>query len=210
MDKSSGPRRLQEGGRKEAGAAEVYVGNLSWNAGEDDLRQLFAHCGRIVRVRVLKGEDGRSKGVGFVGFDAAEGVDAALRFDGSDYMGRTLRVSRSGERGPKKDPAEGARAVVSTSTVFVGNVSYQCSEEDLRELFSHAGEIKAIRMARDQEGRTKGFAHIEFADQEGVARAISYTNTDLKGRQIRVEYSKDSPSVRGRGAARPPGGWEQI
>jgi RNA recognition motif-containing protein len=64
-------------------------------------------------------------------------------------------------------------------------------------------------MARDQDGRTKGFAHIEFTDQEGVARAISYTNTDLKGRQIRVEYSKET-SVRGRGAARPPGGWEQI
>lgn len=209
MDKSSGPRRIQEGGRKEAGAAEVYVGNLSWNAEEEELRQLFNHCGRIIRVRVLRGDDGRSKGVGFVGFDAAEGVDAALLLNGSDYMGRTLRVSRSGERGPKKGQVEAGRAVPSTSTVFVGNVSYQCSEEDLRELFSHAGEIKMIRMARDQDGRTKGFAHIEFTDQEGVARAISYTNTDLKGRQIRVEYSKET-SVRGRGAARPPGGWEQI
>lgn len=181
---------------------EIYIGNLSWNADEEDLRLLFQPYGRIVRVRILREQDGRSRGVGFVEFEESEAVGNAVSLNGNEYMGRTLRVSRAGELGETK---------AHVSTVFVGNVSYQCSENDLRELFSRAGEIKTIRLACDSDGRPKGFAHIEFEDQEGVARAIALTNTDLKGRRIKVEYSVTKKTgKRGRRTTRRGGTWELI
>ena len=211
MDRSSGPRRQEADGDwgarsqpRPPAAAEAFVGNLSYDAGEDELRQLFNACGNIIRVKILTGPDGRSKGVGFVGFDAEPGLEAALRLDGSEFMGRNLKVSRSGEKGKRESGGEAPRGGApraDTSVAFVGNVSYQCTEDDLTTLFSGCGEIRSVRMAKDPDGRPKGFAHIEFADPSSVDQAIRLSGTDLKGRQIRVDHStgsKDSGS-RGRG-----------
>lgn len=230
MERSTGPRRQEAAGDwgprsqpKAPAPAEVFVGNLSFQAGEDDLRTLFSSCGNIIRVKILTGPDGRSKGVGFVGFDTEAGMESALRLDGSEYMGRTLKVSRSGDKAKREvgDRPRPAAAKSDSAVAFVGNVSYQCTEDDLTELFQSCGEIRSVRMARDPDGRPKGFAHIEFADAGSVEQAIRLSGTDLKGRQIRVDHStgsKDSgPRGRGRGGRGPSrpdaqkpssGGWD--
>ena len=80
-------------------AKKLYVGNLPFNASEDELREAFERCGEVVSVRIITDRDtGRSRGFGFVEM-AGSDVDGAIKeLDGRDFGGRTLRVSEARER----------------------------------------------------------------------------------------------------------------
>ena len=74
---------------------KLYVGNLSYNAGENDLRELFSAYGAVESVAVITDRDtGRSKGFGFVEFaNDAEGQAAIAGLNGKEVSGRALTVS---------------------------------------------------------------------------------------------------------------------
>jgi len=74
---------------------KLYVGNLSYNTGENDLREMFAAYGAVESVAVITDRDtGRSKGFGFVEFaNDAEGQAAIAGLNGKEVSGRALTVS---------------------------------------------------------------------------------------------------------------------
>ncbi|MCD6501318.1 RNA-binding protein [bacterium] len=76
---------------------DIYVGNLSYDATDADLQQLFQNYGTVTSARVVADRlSGRSKGFGFVEMeDQAEAEKAIENINGSDFMGRTLRVNES-------------------------------------------------------------------------------------------------------------------
>ena len=80
----------------------LYVGNLSWNVRDEDLREVFQGDGRqVVDARVITDRDtGRSRGFGFVEFASSEEGQAAIQaLDGADLDGRPMRVNEAQERG---------------------------------------------------------------------------------------------------------------
>jgi len=74
---------------------KLYVGNLSYSTGENDLRELFAAYGAVESVAVITDRDsGRSKGFGFVEFaNDAEAQAAIAGLNGKEVSGRALTVS---------------------------------------------------------------------------------------------------------------------
>jgi cold-inducible RNA-binding protein len=84
----------------------IFVGNLSFNTGEDELRQLFETYGQVDRVSILTDrETGRSRGFGFVEMtNAEEGDKAIAALNGSQFGGRTINVN---EARPKAERAGG-------------------------------------------------------------------------------------------------------
>ena len=84
----------------------IFVGNLNFNTGEDDLRQLFEQYGQVDRVSIMTDRDtGRSRGFGFVEMTNAEdGEKAIAALNGSQLGGRTLNVN---EARPKAERAGG-------------------------------------------------------------------------------------------------------
>merc|ERR1711972_925517 len=70
---------------------------------EEALKKDFAECGEIERLSLPLNEEGKPKGISFIKYKAQEGVDAALKFDNTDYGGRTIFVSKAGEGGKGKD-----------------------------------------------------------------------------------------------------------
>jgi cold-inducible RNA-binding protein len=84
----------------------IFVGNLAFNTGEDELRQLFQTYGQVDRVSIMTDRDtGRSRGFGFVEMaNAEEGEKAIAALNGSDVGGRTLNVN---EARPKVERAGG-------------------------------------------------------------------------------------------------------
>ena len=215
MDKSSGPKASPPGRwdsqerpqRTEPTSSEfeVFIGNLSWGATEDDIRRHFETCGHTVRVKVLTSPDGRSKGIAFVGFENAEAVEAALKLTGSEFMGRQLKVNKAGERPARRE------ARPETNVVFVGNVSYNCTEDDIRAMFTPCGDIKTIRLAKGEDGRPKGFAHIEFEDPAAAGAAVALNGSELKERKVRVDFAEQKSSGgRGRGRGGRGRGMKQV
>jgi len=85
----------------------IFVGNLSFNTGEDELRQAFESYGQVDRVSIMTDRDtGRSRGFGFVEMTSNEdGEKAIAGLNGSQLGGRTINVN---EARPKADrPAGG-------------------------------------------------------------------------------------------------------
>jgi len=82
----------------------IFVGNLSFNTSEDELRQIFEPFGQVERVSILTDRDtGRSRGFGFVEMaNDEEGEKAIAGLNGSDVGGRTINVN---EARPKADRA---------------------------------------------------------------------------------------------------------
>ncbi|MDB6082072.1 MAG: RNA-binding protein [Chlamydiia bacterium] len=82
---------------------KIFVGNLSWDATEDALRQLFEGHGEVVSVRIVQDPyTGRSKGFGFVEMKDEAGCSAAIdALNDADFIGRPLRVSRAQEQGDR-------------------------------------------------------------------------------------------------------------
>ncbi len=84
--------------------------------------------------------------------------------------------------------------------LFVGGVSYEATEDELRELFSPHGELNEVHMAMDREtGRPRGFAFVTFASKKSGEAAIkALKGTEFKGRRITVEESTSGGSRGGR------------
>ena len=84
----------------------IFVGNLSFNTGEDDLRQAFEAYGQVDRVSILTDRDtGRSRGFGFVEMaNNEDGEKAIAALNGSQLGGRTVNVN---EARPKTERAAG-------------------------------------------------------------------------------------------------------
>jgi cold-inducible RNA-binding protein len=83
---------------------DIYVGNLSYDATDADLQQLFQTYGTVTSARIVTDRmSGRSKGFGFVEMpDRGEAEKAIEATNGTDHMGRALRVNESQPR-PRQD-----------------------------------------------------------------------------------------------------------
>jgi hypothetical protein len=92
--------KASSGASSTSGASSIYVGNLPFNAGESDVKNLFAPYGEVVEVRLVKDRRShRPKGYGFVEMSATDAKSAIKHLNGTDYAGRTLRVNEGKKKG---------------------------------------------------------------------------------------------------------------
>jgi cold-inducible RNA-binding protein len=89
--------------------------------------------------------------------------------------------------------------------VYVGNLSYETTEDALRGLFAEFGEVESVNLISDRyTGRSKGFAFVEMATAESAQSAISGLNGKMvDNRELKVEKAKPRAD-RGRGGGRRP------
>lgn len=100
-----------------------------------------------------------------------------------------------------------------TKKLYVGNLSYNVTEEQVRELFSQAGEVDSVALITDREtGRAKGFGFVEMNTEEGSKEAIrrfnGYTldNRNLTVNEARPREERSGGGYRGGGGERRSGG----
>src|SRR6266851_3908119 len=76
--------------------------------------------------------------------------------------------------------------------LYVGNLAYAVTNEDLEALFSQAGKVDSATVVVDKfSGQSRGFGFVEMADSNEAARAIEdFNETELKGRAIRVNEAR--------------------
>lgn len=98
--------------------------------------------------------------------------------------------------------------------IYVGNLPYDVSDNDLQQLFEKHGSVSSARVVMDREtGRAKGFGFVEMNDRGEAEKAIAAINgTEMNGRALRVNESQPKPrseggSNRGGGASRGGGRW---
>ena len=81
----------------------LFVGNLPWSVGDDELRDLFAEIGEVSDSKVITERGtGRSRGFGFIEMGDEEGQKAIESMHGMDIEGRDLQVNEAEERKPRE------------------------------------------------------------------------------------------------------------
>ncbi|XP_042030486.1 heterogeneous nuclear ribonucleoprotein Q-like isoform X3 [Salvia splendens] len=131
--------------------SEVFIGGLSRDISEEDLRELCEPLGEIFEIRVMKNRDtGESKGFAFVAFRTKDEAQKAIEeLNNKEFMGRTLRCSLSETK----------------YRLFIGNVPKGWSEDDFKKVIESTGPgAEIIELIKDPQnpGRNRGFAFVEF------------------------------------------------
>ena len=95
--------------------------------------------------------------------------------------------------------------------LYVGNLSYNTTDEDLRELFAQAGTVKSVTVMRDRDtGRSRGFAFVEMESNEEATKAISLFNErEFQDRSLTVNIARPREERSGGGGFRSGGGGDR-
>jgi RNA recognition motif-containing protein len=82
------------------------------------------------------------------------------------------------------------------SKLYVGNLAFSVSNQDLHELFSQAGQVQSATVVTDRfSGQSRGFGFVEMTTSEEAANAIrQFNDSELKGRNIKVNEAKPRES----------------
>lgn len=177
---------------------KLFVGSLAWETDEDQFREYFAKYGAIKEYTIKKDEMGRSKGFGFILFEDPASVDKVLAEESHSLGNRKIQ--------PKKaTPKERVRKI------FVGGVSPELPEEDIRKHFEQFGEIESMELPvnKDKKGPSgetirKGFCFITFKDADAcdAATAKGKLKQELGDRSVDVKKAVPQEIHQGWGYAR--------
>ncbi|KAI5119631.1 hypothetical protein M0805_007894 [Coniferiporia weirii] len=174
-----------------------FIGRLSWNVDNDWLASEFAECGEVISARVqMDRNTGKSRGFGFVEFATMDGANAAVALNGTKEIdGRVVNVDKTSPK--PADPEKRAKAFGDvpsepSTVLFVGNVSFDTTEDGLWEVFAEYGEVKSVRLPTDRETqRPKGFGYVEFVDIESAKKAFDGAKgLEIGGRSLRLDFSQ--------------------
>lgn len=90
------------------------------------------------------------------------------------------------------------------TSIYVGNLSYQATEEDVRQAFAAHGEVTSVNIITDREtGRSRGFAFVEMPNDGEAKDAIQNVNlTEIAGRRVTVNEARPKSDRPRRGGGR--------
>jgi nucleolin len=134
---------------------------LGWGVTIEDLRACFEEYGTVTDTRIATDpQTGRSRGFGYVDFESPESAQKGLAASGQDLQGRAMNVDLATSK-PKAGGANGRTEDAKTAPaecLFVGNLSFNSSEDSLAEIFGEYGTVAEVRLPTDREtGRKKGY-----------------------------------------------------
>jgi len=180
---------------KEPSKTMIYVSNLPFTTTDEQFKDLFQGL-QINNAYIAKRKNGKSKGFGFVNFaQETEQVKALERLNGKELESRKLIVkvafndNRRNEQGELKEEFKTLLPRTSSDTVvYINNLEWSITNEELKEFFSKFNP-KSATIATRNNGRSKGFGFIEFSSKEDQQNAISLDKTELKGRSVTVKAS---------------------
>lgn len=174
----------------------VWIGNLPWSVSKDDLRKFLVEYSdltedQITRVHMPGPDDKKSankveekkfgkpvhnKGFAYVDFTTPEAVELAIELSEQLLSGRRLLIknNKSFEGRPQKTKEESRNEGKPPSKkIFLGNLSFDTTEESLREHFEKCGGIESVKVAAfEDSGKCKGYAWVVFEELEAAQHAV--------------------------------------
>ena len=164
----------------------LYVGNLAYSVKWQHLKDFFRQAGNVVYAEVMTEGNGRSKGCGIVEFETADEAEAAKNLTDEELNGRAIFVRE--DREIAKSHSSGSGGV----SVYVGNLSYETSWQDLKDHMRAAGNVDKADIISGGDGRSKGCGVVTYQKPQEAARAIrELQDSMLNGRPIFVREDRE-------------------
>ena len=189
------------------------MGNLPLEATQKQVKKVFKECGQIEKIwfrsictqeeskkseraKILKKMYGSAKDSknGYVLFQSKQAaLDAKEKFNASKFEDKHLRVDTFIEQAPiprSQGRTYGVNKLGEdfTRTIFIGNLPYIVSEEDVRQQFEDCGKIENVRLVRDAKTFIgKGIGYVMFSSVEEMQKALKEKKAlKFRGRELRV------------------------
>ncbi|KAG6767817.1 hypothetical protein POTOM_026705 [Populus tomentosa] len=176
----------------------VFVYQMPLKATERDVYEFFSKAGKVRDVRLIMDRNSRrSKGVGYVEFYDAMSVPMAITLSGQLLLGQPVMVKPSEAEKNLVQPSASGGGTGGVSgpfgavdrKLYVGNLHFNMTEMQLRQLFEPFGIVELVQLPLDLEtGQCKGFGFVQFTQLENAKAAQSALNGKLEiaGRTIKV------------------------
>ncbi len=177
---------------------KLFLGGLSLETVEKDLRKHFIQFGQIVDVQVMRDKDkGTSRGFGFITFACSFMAEAAVEHKEHVINERTITPQFATPDKPRiKKTIPELEAQLDNDcrdkrSIFVGALKDNISEDDLVKYFSGYGKVLRAMKIIDKETRVKKtYGFVDFADYGVVRKVMNVTKHFIQGKRIRVELSR--------------------
>ncbi|XP_074556243.1 uncharacterized protein LOC141812096 [Curcuma longa] len=183
----------------------VFAYQMPLKASERDAYEFFSQAGKVRDVRLIMDRNSRrSKGVGYIEFYDVMSVPLAIALSGQLLLGQPVMVKPSeAEKNLVQSTATSAGvAGAAERKIYVGNLHYNITEEQLRQIFEPFGTVELVQLPLDETGHCRGYGFIQFAQLEHVKAAQSLNGKlDIAGRIIKVSAVTDHVTVQETGTS---------
>ncbi|OTA61558.1 polyadenylate binding protein, partial [Hypoxylon sp. EC38] len=171
---------------RKSGQGNIFIKNLDAAIDNKALHDTFAAFGNILSCKVAQDEQGNSKGYGFVHYETDEAAAQAIKH----VNGMLLNEKKVyvGHHIPKKDRQSKFEEMKANFTnVYVKNIHTDVTDDEFRELFEKFGDVTSSSLARDNEGKSRGFGFVNFTTHDSAAKAVEELNgKDFHGQDLYV------------------------
>ncbi|KAI3824414.1 hypothetical protein L1987_05873 [Smallanthus sonchifolius] len=187
----------------------VFAYQMPLKATEWDVYEFFSKAGKVRDVRLIMDRNSRrSKGVGYIEFYDAMSVPMAIALSGHLLLGQPVMVKPSeAEKNLVQSTAASGAAVggpygAVDRKLYVGNLHFNMTELQLKQIFEAFGPVELVQLPTDPEtGHCKGFGFVQFAQLEHAKAAQSLNGKlEIAGRTIKVSSVTEHVSGQDTGA----------
>lgn len=165
---------------------KVFVGGLSVNCDDQELREYLMKFGTVVHCEIIKDKSRKSKGYGFATFSDEESVRRAV---GKQHFlkGKCFEIRVQVDSSQNSELLQ----TIAKRKIFVSNLKQAINENDLARFFSRFGTVEEVLISRDPATQlSKGFGFVVFVDPESAKAALygqSKRNVRIKNHDIIVK-----------------------
>ncbi|KAI5274072.1 Rna-Binding Protein 28 [Manis pentadactyla] len=200
----------------------LFVGRLPPSAHSERLEELFSQVGPVKQCFVVTEKGSKAcRGFGYVTFSMLEDAQRALKeitaFEGCKInvtVAKKKLRNKSKEKGgnensepPKKElkPKKG-KVADKKARLIIRNLSFKCSEDDLKTTFAQYGAVLEVNIPRKPDGKMRGFAFVQFKNLLEAGKALKSTNMkEIKGRTVAVDWAVAKDKYKNTQSASVPG-----
>ncbi|XP_044102453.1 RNA-binding protein 28 [Neovison vison] len=200
----------------------LFVGRLPPSARSEQLEELFSQVGPVKQCFVVTEKGSKAcRGFGYVTFSMLEDVQRALKeittFEGCKInvtIAKKKQRNKSKEKGenensepPKKElKPKKPKLPDKKARLIIRNLSFKCSEDDLKTVFAQYGAVLEVNIPRKPDGKMRGFAFVQFKNLLEAGKALKSMNMkEIKGRTVAVDWAVAKDKYKNTQSASAPG-----
>ncbi|XP_058385382.1 RNA-binding protein 28 [Diceros bicornis minor] len=200
----------------------LFVGRLPPSARSEQLEELFSQVGPVKQCFVVTEKGSKAcRGFGYVTFSMLEDVQRALKeittFEGCKI---NVTVAKKKLRNKSKDKEKNenseslkkelkpkkAKVADKKARLIIRNLSFKCSEDDLKTVFAQFGAVLEVNIPRKPDGKMRGFAFVQFKNLLEAGKALKSMNMkEIKGRTVAVDWAVAKDKYKNTQSASAPG-----
>nr|CAI5850468.1 unnamed protein product [Callosobruchus analis] len=163
---------------------KLFVGGLSWETTDKELRDHFGQYGEIESINVKTDPNtGRSRGFAFIVFSHADAID---------------KVVAAGEHTINNKKVDPKKAKARHGKIFVGGLTSELTDDDIKGYFQQFGQIIEVEMPFDKtKNQRKGFCFITFESEQVVNELLKTPKQTIKDKEVDVKKATPKPDQMG-------------